>query len=120
MHGGDDREGQVPDGRDPARGGLLEFQEVAHPEAGDDVELVEVEPGAERPVPGPGQDQGAQPAVTQGAGGDAVLVKYGHGLGVHPVRPVDAQDGDAAVERLDRQRVQLGQVHRRVPLVSGR
>jgi hypothetical protein len=70
--------------------------------------------------PPPVRDQGAQPAVAQGAGGDAVFVKHGHRLGVHPVRPVDAQDGDAAVERLDRQRLQLGQVHRRAPVVSGR
>src|SRR6266699_811347 len=107
---GDDREGQVPDRLDAAARGLLELEELANPHPGDHVDLVEVEARAERALARPGEDERAQPAVPQRAGGQAVLGEHPHGLGVHPLRAVDPEHAEAGLGHLEGQRLQLGEV----------
>ena len=89
------------------------FEELAHAHLGDHVDLVEVEAGAEGALAGPGEDERAQPAVAQRAGGHAVLGEHPDGLGVHPLGPVDPQDADAGLGHLEGQGLQLGEVRGR-------
>src|SRR5262245_49087284 len=110
MDGRDDGEGQVADRLDGTGRRLLEVEGRANGHPGDDVDLVEVEPRAERALAGRGQDERAERGVAQREGRLAVFGEHRDGLCVHPARAVDAQDTDIAVEDLEGQGLQRGEV----------